>query len=334
MDTKNIKLKGGENKKAGKDTTQTILTATGAAVIGAIGGAAVMNSSQEAELPIEPYEDELAEQTTVEENEQVEDKLPETEAEQDNGQAADDNAGTQEEITQPQPTDSNMTNTPEQPQHTGGNEGNQQGGENVEPSNGSNGPTPEEIAQDIIGKDEIDPNDIDTPSVFAVDELTTVYNEMGNEVAAAMIHTPDGTQYLLADSDGDGVFEGVYDAGGNFVTLAESNITQSDLVTMLDQTGGYLALTGIDRPWVAPADPTGDIIDTETGEHVTPAQYMAENNTSSGGGEADTDGHEDIEDVDEVLAQLLDETEDVGEAYPTDYDMELGYDDTPDIDEV
>ena len=77
METKNIKLKGGENKKAGKNTTQTILTTTGAAVIGAIGGAAVMNSSQEAELPIEPYEDELADQPTSNENVDAEKPQPE-----------------------------------------------------------------------------------------------------------------------------------------------------------------------------------------------------------------------------------------------------------------
>lgn len=309
MDTKNIKLKGGENKKAGKDTTQTILTATGAAVVGAIGGAAMTSSGQEAELPIALYEDEPAEQTQTGGNVQAEDKQPETETEQGGDQPVADDNGTSEDITQPQPTDSGHENNSGQPQQQPeGNTGN--GG-----STGSQ--TPEEIAQDIIGKEEIDPEDIDTPSVFTVDGFTTVYDEMGNEVDAATIHTSDGTQFLLADKDGDGVFEGVYDNGGNFVAMAESNITQSDLQTMFDPTGGYLAANDLNMPEGPSADPTNDIINTETGEYVTPANYFAENNLSNNNENTTPEIPEDIEgveDVDDLLAQLLeDETDENNE---------------------
>lgn len=309
MDTKNIKLKGGENKKAGKDTTQTILTATGAAVVGAIGGAAVASSAQEAELPIASYEDEPTEQTQTEGNVQVEDQQPETETEQGSDQPVADDNGTSGDITQPQPTDGGHENNPSQPQQQPeGNTGN--GGS-------TGGQTPEEIAQDIIGKEEIDPEDIDTPSVFTVDGFTTVYDEMGNEVDAATIHTSDGTQFLLADKDGDGVFEGVYDNGGNFVAMAESNITQSDLQTMFDPTGGYLAANDLNMPEGPSADPTNDIINTETGEYVTPANYFAENNLSNNNENTTPEIPEDIEDiegVDDLLAQLLeDETDENNE---------------------
>ncbi len=312
MDTKNIKLKGGENKKAGKDTTQTILTATGAAVVGAIGGAAVASSAQEAELPIASYEDEPTEQTQTEGNVQVEDQQPETETEQGSDQPVADDNGTSGDITQPQPTDGGHENNPSQPQQQPeGNTGN--GG-------GTGGQTPEEIAQDIIGKEEIDPEDIDTPSVFTVDGFTTVYDEMGNEVDAATIHTSDGTQFLLADKDGDGVFEGVYDNGGNFVAMAESNITQSDLQTMFDPTGGYLAANDLNMPEGPSADPTNDIINTETGEHVNPANYFAENNLSNNNENTtpeipeDIEDIEGVEDVDDLLAQLLeDETDENNE---------------------
>lgn len=312
MDTKNIKLKGGENKKAGKDTTQTILTATGAAVVGAIGGAAVASSAQEAELPIASYEDEPTEQTQTEGNVQVEDQQPETETEQGSDQPVADDNGTSGDITQPQPTDGGHENNPSQPQQQPeGNTGN--GGS-------TGGQTPEEIAQDIIGKEEIDPEDIDTPSVFTVDGFTTVYDEMGNEVDAATIHTSDGTQFLLADKDGDGVFEGVYDNGGNFVAMAESNITQSDLQTMFDPTGGYLAANDLNMPEGPSADPTNDIINTETGEHVNPANYFAENNLSNNNENTtpeipeDIEDIEGVEDVDDLLAQLLeDETDENNE---------------------
>lgn len=312
MDTKNIKLKGGENKKAGKGTTQTILTATGAAVVGAIGGAAVASSAQEAELPIASYEDEPTEQTQTEGNVQVEDQQPETETEQGSDQPVADDNGTSGDITQPQPTDGGHENNPSQPQQQPeGNTGN--GGS-------TGGQTPEEIAQDIIGKEEIDPEDIETPSVFTVDGFTTVYDEMGNEVDAATIHTSDGTQFLLADKDGDGVFEGVYDNGGNFVAMAESNITQSDLQTMFDPTGGYLAANDLNMPEGPSADPTNDIINTETGEHVNPANYFAENNLSNNNENTtpeipeDIEDIEGVEDVDDLLAQLLeDETDENNE---------------------
>jgi hypothetical protein len=333
METKNIKLKGGENKKAGKNTTQTILTTTGAAVIGAIGGAAVMNSSQEAELPIEPYEDELADQPTSNENVDAEKPQPETETTQEGNDTATEGL---EDITQPQPTDSNAQDGQTQPQEQGTNSNTT----NEEPStldnnHEDNGTTPEQIAQEIIGKEEIDPNDIDTPNVFAVEGMTTVFNEMGYEVAAAVIHTPDGTQYLLADSDGDGVFEGVYDSTGNFVTLAEGNLSQSDLETMIDQTGGYLAINGTDRTNMSSTDPTGDIVDTETGQHVNVAQYMAENNQASQ--EENTDNNEEVEDVDELLAQLLDDDND-DESYSLGADLNYDYDaneqDINDTDEI
>ena len=253
----------------------------------------------------------------------AEDKQPETETEQGGDQPVADDNGTSEDITQPQPTDSGHENNSGQPQQQPeGNTGN---------VDNTGSQTPEEIAQDIIGKEEIDPEDIDTPSVFVVDGFTTVYDELGNEVDAATIHTPDGTQFLLADKDGDGVFEGVYDNGGNFVAMAESNITQSDLQTMFDPTGGYLAANDLNIPEGPSADPTNDIIDTETGEHVNPESYWAENNPSNNGEDTTTEIPEDIEDVDDLLAQLLgDETDENNESYATGYD----FPDDDNIDEV
>jgi len=140
---------------------------------------------------------------------------------------------------------------------------------------------------------------------------------------------------LLADSDGDGVFEGVYDSTGNFVTLAEGNLSQSDLETMIDQTGGYLAINGTDRTNISSADPMGDIVDTETGQHVNAAQYMAENNQASQ--EENTDNNEEVEDVDELLAQLLDDDND-DESYSLGADLNYDYDaneqDINDTDEI
>lgn len=304
MDTKKIQLQGSSKKKAGLNNTQTILTAAGAAIAGAVGGAALNNSTQETEIPVEPY----AEETSADETEMQNEELT-AQQQTDNGQSSQETAtGSTESISQPQPTDSSQQpQTAEETQGT-------QASQDTTAQNGQNTDSPEQIAENIIGTEEIDNEDIDAPSVIAIDGLTTVFNENGYEVQAAVVHTPDGTQYLLADSDGDGVFEGVYDMSGNYVADAEAQITQSDLETMIDQTGGFLAINDSDKT-SSNGNPTNDIIDTETGEHVDIAQYMPENSqaeeneTSSGTG------------LDDLLAQLLDSDDDSAneeEIYNTD----------------
>lgn len=312
MDTKKIQLQGSSKKKAGLNNTQTILTAAGAAIAGAVGGAALNNSTQETEIPVEPY----AEGTSADETEMQNEELT-AQQQTDNGQSSQEaTAGNTENISQPQPTDSSQQ--PQTAEGTQGTQGTQASqnttAQNTTAQNSQNTDSPEQIAENIIGTEEIDNEDIDAPSVIAIDGLTTVFNENGYEVQAAVVHTPDGTQYILADSDGDGVFEGVYDMSGNYVTNAEAQITQSDLETMIDQTGGFLAINDSDKI-TSNGDPTNDIIDTETGEHVDIAQYVSENSQAE---ESETSPDTDLDDL---LAQLLDSDDDSAneeEIYNTD----------------
>lgn len=321
MDTKKIQLQGSSKKKAGLNNTQTILTAAGAAIAGGVGGAALNNGTQETEIPVEPYAEEMTADETETQNEELT-----AQQQTDNGQSSQETTnGNTESISQPQPTDSSQ-----QPQTAEGTQG-AQASQSTTAQNGQSTDSPEQIAENIIGTEEIDPEDIDAPSVIAIDGLTTVFNENGYEVQAAVVHTPDGTQYLLADSDGDGVFEGVYDMAGNYVAYAEAQITQSDLETMMDQTGGFLAINDSDKI-TSNGDPTNDIIDTETGEHVDIAQYVPENSQAE---ESDTSPDTDLDDL---LAQLLDGDDDSDneeEIYNADgCDMaEAGEEDSQDTDD-
>ena len=136
-------------------------------------------------------------------------------------------------------------------------------------------------------------------------EFTTVYNADGTEVQAVVGITPDGTQYLLADADGDGVYEGVYDMAGNFVVNAEANLTHSDIEIMMDQSGGYLALTETDRTNET-EEPTEDILDTETGDHLEIAQNEPGTQHEEQTGEQQVAQDElSSDEFDNLLAELL-----------------------------
>ncbi len=276
MDTKKIQLKGKEKRKGGFNNTQTILTAAGAAVVGAAAGAAIASTNKEDEIvDLEGQTEEV-----IAEDEGTETQTEELQATTEHvAEPSDGN------ITEPQPIDSAATQHPSNSSTT------------ANSGTSSEELTPEQVAEQIIAENNIDPKDIDAPNVVAVDELITVYDEFGNQVPAALVHTPDGWQFLLADADGDGVFEGVYDTYGNFVAMAEGNLIQSDLETMIDQSGGYMALTENDHP-SGGEDPTVDIVDTETGQHVDIAQLI-----NGESGNSTTVPSE--EEMDDLLAQLL-----------------------------
>ena len=147
--------------------------------------------------------------------------------------------------------------------------------------------TPQETTEATVQTTEIDAADNDAPAVVEIEGFTTVYDEDGNEISAALAHAGDGTLCFLADTDGDGIYEGVYDFAGNFIAQAEANLTHSDLELMIDASGDYLAIDAADEEQNVETS-TEDIIDTDTGEHIDVTQ------------DEPTD-----EDIDNLLAELL-----------------------------
>lgn len=269
MDTKKFKTgtpdTGNATAKGGRNNTKIILTAAGSVAAGMAAGAAASQifsgTSHEPNPTSDPQKEEIAQKEEMGKEEVAEQSVNET------TQATDGKtqpAG--EDVSQPHPTTGNN-------QPTGNSHPTEPSLGNTHPS--SDGETPQEVAEAIAEAQEIDKNDIDAPSVLEMIEFTTVYNADGTEVQAVVGITPDGTQYLLADADGDGVYEGVYDMAGNFVVNAEANLTHSDIEIMMDQSGGYLALTDIDRTNET-EDPTEDILDTETCDHLEIAQNELE----------------------------------------------------------
>ncbi len=282
MSTKKFKfgIAAGGNVKGGKNNTRTVLNAAGIAAIGAASagagyyaGVANARPLSEGEETLGMGQDENSDQAIQnQENQQFNQS---EEPQQTNLHPQNDDG-----ITEPQPID-----------HAGAGDYNM-GDYSVQNSDGGESvvSNPEEvdanlIAQQIVEEQNIDPYDIDCPTIISVDELASLYRADGSEMLVAAIHTPDGEQFLLADIDGDGYFTDVFDMDGNYVGEAEGNLMASDLETMMDDTGGYLA-QNIDEPMGD--DPTVDIV---------PTSEIVDGSVSAG---------EDVSDED-LLAQLLEE---------------------------
>lgn len=262
MDTKKFKLgNSGATAKGGKNNTRTTLTAAG---ISALGGAAAAAAA----IHLDRKDDEeLNTDETVAQNLEEENSANSEETAQQEQQAEDTHAETaqpqhNENITEPQPIDNggNTTPEPQNPQSPSNNQANN----NTTDNEGEVNPT--DVAQTIA--QEVDPNDNDSQDVLTVDDFTTVYGPDGSEMMVAVVHTPDGSQFLLADTDGDGIYSDVFDTEGNYVGNAEGNLTASDLVENYDTTGGYIAM----RDNLDGDDPTQDIVNIDD-SHPTGLAY-------------------------------------------------------------
>ena len=242
MATTKFNPNGHGNAKAGRDNTKVILTAAGvaAAAAGAAAAAHVFGGKEEEEPVENPEEVTSQEESVVENEEQKQENAQQTTAESETESTA-----VGEDIAQPQPTTGNASQSNPSP----------------EPTPSTEGETPQEVAEAIAHAEEIDNNDIDAPAMVEIDKFTSAFDENGNEIAAVEVHSQDGTPFLLADMDNDGVYESMFDTDGNFVTHTEANLTHSDLEAMMDQTGGFLAINEQDHTSLS-EDPTNDIIDT------------------------------------------------------------------------
>lgn len=293
MSTKKFKLGNadGNNVKGGRNNTRTILTAAGVVAFGAAtggGGYAAGVAYGHPDPDPEPKPDEKVDEKTeekpeIQDNQQSNNSNSQQTAQQTQPQNGDN-------ISEPQPTDT-MQN-----QQVDNTQTNTNGGQEpvVDKPDEVN---PDDIAQQIIEEQNIDPYDIDSPTIISVDELETLYRADGSEMLVAAVHTPDGSQFLLADVDGDGYFTDVFDMAGNYVGEAEGNLMASDLEAMVDPTGGYLAHNS-DEP--QGDDPTNDIINTPNPTSSTD-EDLAENSIT-----VPASADDEVND-EELLAQLLDD---------------------------
>ena len=75
------------------------------------------------------------------------------------------------------------------------------------------------IAQHLVGTDEIDAADIDAQSLAFVG-TDVVYDDDGSEIPVAIVNMPDsGEPFLVADVDGDRVYDYLVDSNGNMEPL-------------------------------------------------------------------------------------------------------------------
>lgn len=300
MDTK--KFNSNEKSRGGKNNTKTVLTAAGlSAITGVASGAiialkfAVKKKDDKDDKPQDenPATSTLQEETQQETAQQTQNSQQATQPQQ--------NSSSNGNITTPHPVDSSSGSgqvpqpspqqpSPQQPTHPQDN-----------PS-GSDEINPDLIAQQIAGSNETDPSDIEAPDILTVDGMDLAYGPDGSEFTVAMVHTPDGGQYMLADVDGDGIFSDVFDLNGNYVGAAEGNLTASDLQEAADPTGGYMAYNGAEP---IGEDPTNDIVATDTSTNTptnSGTQHPEENLLAS--------NDEEAVDLDDLLAQLLSNNED------------------------
>jgi len=287
METKKFKIKGAENSKGGKFLNHGFVAAAGTAVIGGFSagaGYAVVNGAEKKdEEPQQPSskEDTVQQPTSTPDTEQAV-------AQQSTQTAAQPQPATDEY----QPTDGGVT--PEQSQ-TEPTQSQAQTGEQTVTAE-------EEIDPNLVAEaivQEIDQHDIDAENVLTIEQIGTVNAPDGMEIMAVLGHLPDGTQLLLTDIDGDGIFSDVFDMDGNYAGEMEGNLTAGDLIEMYDNTGGYLAMT--ETP--VGDDPVNGITNTEP---VHETNQLAQQESAT-----------DYQPSDEELLAML--TEEIGtEEEPTD----------------
>ena len=288
METKKFKIKGAEKlSKGGKILNQRFVAAAGTAVIGGFSagaGYAVVNGMGK--------KDEEAQQLTS--NEEVTQQAATTTDTElsDAQQPTQSTAQPQPAADEYQPTNGGLT--PEQPQPEPSQNQVQAGEQAVAAE--------EEVDPNLVAEalaQEIDPNDIDAENLLTIEQIGTVNAPDGTEIMAVIGHLPDGTQLLLTDIDGDGIFSDVFDMDGNYAGQMEGYLTAGDLIEMYDNTGGYLAMT--ETP--VGDDPVNGITNTEP---VHETNQLAQQESAT-----------DYQPSDEELLAML--TEEIGtEEEPTD----------------
>lgn len=108
---------------------------------------------------------------------------------------------------------------------------------------------PNDIAQQIVEGDYIDPTDIDMPEVLDIAEVQTITTIDGQEVSAAVMYASDGSEIYMVDVDHDNQFDQIQTAEGQVIEDFNGTLTVSDAEVMISEAegeNGYLASSETD----------------------------------------------------------------------------------------
>ncbi|MCI6338780.1 MAG: hypothetical protein ACI3YQ_03415 [Prevotella sp.] len=108
---------------------------------------------------------------------------------------------------------------------------------------------PNDIAQQIVEGDYIDPTDIDMPEVLDIAEVQTITTIDGQEVSAAVMYASDGSEIYMVDVDHDNQFDQIQSAEGQVIEDFNGTLTVSDAEVMISEAEGetgYLASSETD----------------------------------------------------------------------------------------
>ena len=108
---------------------------------------------------------------------------------------------------------------------------------------------PNDIAQQIVEGDYIDPTDIDMPEVLDIAEVQTITTIDGQEVSAAVMYASDGSEIYMVDVDHDNQFDQIQTAEGQVIEEFAGTLTVSDAEVMISEAEGetgYLASSETD----------------------------------------------------------------------------------------
>ena len=286
MNTK--KIESGSTPKGGKDNTRVVLTAAGAVAVGAVGGAGAASLLNDDD-PEAGKEQETHESQTQNTQEQEAANAAQAQEQQAAQQQAQPQPQPQPQAQpQPQPTTGTQP-TPIATDQPNGNTGGAATGGSTATTGGSttggsttggsttggsttggsttggSGTTGDvdaealAVAQQLVGSDDIDPNDIDGVVAMNFEDTDIIYTEDGSEIPVALVTTPDDGQYMLADVDGDRVYDMVYDMEGNLVAGVEAGLNTNDAQLALNDDNGYIPITD-DDPVFDEHDAEGDIV--------------------------------------------------------------------------
>jgi len=303
MDTTKRKQSTGENVKGGRNDFAKLLVAGGSLVVGSIGGVILGRQS------LKPSVGDA--------------KLPDEEGQSQAEKATDDVLQQSNENVQHQPQAPSNTNADIQEPtpidtHNSENSTNVNGGN----SQGQTDNTPDEVAQRIAGSTEVDAGDDVTASVMQIGSSSTMMDENGNIVSVFSVEFNDpnlaGQQFVLADVDGDGVFDGLFTADGqpfslSFMNadgsetpfeaiLANAKLEYDDLEEMSHSDGSYMARNEHDQESTTD-DPSEDIINTSSSESDN-SLAMKEQPAQENGMESESGSETGDSDVDALIAQL------------------------------
>lgn len=245
MDT--IKNKQLKTPKGGRNEFSKLLIAGGGLVIGSIGGVVTGGNILKPDYPA-PTEDKETDKPI----ENGDDKIADNKVDKEETQEV---QNPESENAEPTPIDS-------------GNNGNNAGTSQSQNSDSNtNEDSVDEIAQRIAESSEIDNGD-STSAFMQIGEPATMYDMNGNSINtfAVTFNDPNlaGQQFILADTDGDGVYDGLYTADGQQFSLtfanvdgtetsfeellANAHLEYADLEEMQHDDGSFMGRNDLDNP--------------------------------------------------------------------------------------